>query len=38
MKEKKILLFDENTERLEEIESGLKAKDIQLTLINNENV
>jgi signal recognition particle receptor subunit beta len=37
MKEKKILLFDENVERAREIESGFKAKDIQLSLINNES-
>jgi len=37
MKENKILLFDEDSTRSAEIDSGIKSKDIDLVLINSES-
>lgn len=37
MKENKVLLFDENSERSSEIESGFKNKDLDTVLIESEN-
>ena len=37
MKEYKILLFDEDTKRSSEIDSGIKSKDIDSVLIKSED-